>query len=103
MIEYNFLNDLNKIYNSSINYDINSTQHTEMLSAYNNLVEFITGMQNWRETALQLSKLHGEAELDAELLAIELESLLNKIGGIFWENSGESSPALINHKNRFIK
>lgn len=64
------------------------------------MAELTTKANNWRETALQLARNHGEAEADADRLATEYEATLREIGGVFWEEPGEWSPALIAHKNR---
>ena len=101
--EYVYTNDLNKLYNSAINYDISELEAAEMLKAYNNLVAHITNLSHWKNTALQLSTNHGEAEADAERLAEEYEATMREIGGVWWECAGESSPALIAHKNRIEK
>jgi hypothetical protein len=58
------------------------------------------GECRWRDTALQISKLHGEAEADAERLANEYTKTLKEIGGVYWEEPEEISPALILHKMR---
>ena len=99
-IDYDFHNDLNLLYNGSINYDVSSADHDNMLASYNNLKAHIANLWHWRDTALELSRLHGEAEADATRLAEEYESTLREIGGVFWEEPGERSPALIAHKNR---
>lgn len=102
-VEYNFENDLNTLYNASINYDVSDYDRNESLRIYNNLHAYICGLLHWRDTALQLSKNHGEAEADAERLAVEYEAAMQEIGGVWWEVAGESSPALIAHKNRIEK
>lgn len=54
----------------------------------------------WRATCLQEAKKHGEAEADAARLAAEYERTLKEIGGVWWEDPNEKSPALISHKQR---
>lgn len=44
-----------------------------------------------------------EAEEDAERLAEEYRATLNEIGGVFWEEPDEVSPALIIHNQRISK
>lgn len=99
-IEYNFINDLNELYNTAINYDTSDPQHEKMLRIYNHLITYMGELSRWQEIALRLAKNNGEAEADADRLAIEYEETLREIGGVFWEEPGEKSQALIAHKNR---
>jgi hypothetical protein len=99
-IEYYYLNDLNKLYNSAIQSVDGDDKIQEMMSALDNLEAYIQSMEHWKDTALQLSKNNGEACADAERLATEYEATLKEIGGVWWEDPYEKSPALIAHKNR---
>jgi hypothetical protein len=77
--------------------------HATRFERVRRLIEFPyqpKGECRWRDTALQISKLHGEAEADAERLANEYTKTLKEIGGVYWEEPEEISPALILHKMR---
>lgn len=102
-VEYFFENDLSKLYNQAINYDVSAAEAEETKRLHDNLIAHIRKLSHWRETALQLAKNHGEAEADAERLAVEYEAAMKEIGGVWWEVAGENSPALIAHKNRIGK
>ena len=102
-IEYYVYNDLNRLYNMAINYDISSEDLKTVQRLVANITLHIKKLESWKETALQLSKLHGEANADAERLAIEYTSTLKEICGVWWENPYEVSPALIMHKYRIEK
>ena len=99
MIDYQYANDLNSLYNAAIK-NLPEGDTNEMQRALDNLEAHIQSLDHWRDTALQLSKLHGEAEADANNLAAEYEAALKEIGGVYWEDPFESSPALIAHKIR---
>ena len=68
---------------------------------FHNLEKYIQSLEHWKDTALQISRFHGEAEADAERLAKEYMQTLEEIGGVWWEEPMEKSPALIAHKQRF--
>lgn len=100
-VEYYYLNDLNKLYNSAMQSAKGDDDKTrEMMTALDNLEAYIQSMEHWKDTALQLSKNNGEACADAERLASEYEATLREIGGVWWEDPYEKSHALILHKQR---
>ena len=101
--EYYVYNDLDRLYNMAINYETSSDYSETVKRLVANITIHIKKLENWKETALQLSKLHGEAHADAERLAIEYVSTLREIGGVWWENPYEVSPALMMHKYRTEK
>ncbi len=103
-IEYYYMNDLNKLYNAAIRFSSDCGEfELEMQKCLDNLEGHIQSLEHWKDTALQLSKKCGESEADAERLAMEYTKTLQEIGGVWWEDPEEKSPALIMHKNRFAK
>lgn len=100
--DYYYQNDLNKLFNlAAANAD--DELYTECKRAYNSLAAHIESQSSWRDTALALSKIHGEAEADANQLAYEYTATLHEIGGVYWECPEERSPALIHHNGRNAK
>jgi hypothetical protein len=103
-VEYYYLNDLNKLYNSAIqSVEGDDDKAQEIMAALDNLEAYIQSMEHWKDTALQLSKNNGEACADAERLASEYDATLREIGGVWWEDPYEKSPALIMHRQRIEK
>ena len=98
-VEHNSEQDLNKIYNKAVE-NLSEKECEDFLLLYENLVIEISSWRRWRETALQISKNLGEANADSERLANEYIKTLNEIGGVYWENAEEKSPALIMHRQR---
>lgn len=98
-VEYYYLNDLNRLYNKAVE-NCKNEDLEQLQSALDNLEAHIQSLEHWKDTALQLSKNNGEACADAERLAEEYIKTLSEIGGVWWEDPFERSPALIAHKNR---
>lgn len=101
-IEYYYANDLNKLYNGAVD-GADEKKRSEMQDCLDRLEEHILSMDHWKDTALQLAKNNGESSADADRLATEYESVLREIGGVWWEDPFEKSPALIAHKIRMEK
>lgn len=100
-VEYYYMNDLNKLYNAAVRFSSEYGEfETEMQEALDNLEKHVQSLEHWRDTALQLSKYHGEAEADADRIAEEYKKTLEEIGGVWWENPEERSCALILHEQR---
>ena len=99
-VEYYFYNDLNKLFNYAVNRDITQLEFNEIERAYDRLQLHIKQLLHWRSTALQLSKLNGEANADAMRLAAEYEKTLQEIGGVWGEAPDQISPAIALHKKR---
>lgn len=99
-VEYYFYNDLNKLFNYAVNREITQLEFNEIERAYDNLQLHIKQLLHWRNTALQLSKLNGEANADAMRLATEYEKTLQEIGGVWGEVPDRISPAIALHKKR---
>lgn len=98
-VEYYYLNDLNSLYNKAVE-GCDEGELENLQAALDNLELYIQSLEHWKDTALQLSRLNGEACADAENLAQEYKKTLEEIGGVWWEEPFEKSPALISHKNR---
>lgn len=99
-VEYYVYNDLNKLLNLAVKHGITQLEYEEIETAYNNIKLHIKQLLHWRDTALQLSKLNGEANADAARLATEYEKTLEELGGVWFENPNQISPALALHKKR---
>jgi len=98
-VEYYYLNDLNRLYNKAVE-NCRNEDLEQLQSALDNLEKHIQSLEHWKDTALTLSKYNGEACADSERLAEEYIKTLSEIGGVWWEDPFERSPALIAHKNR---
>lgn len=75
-VEYFYENDLNMLYNAAVNNSPDGgEQHKKMLELYNNLVAYISHIEHWKSTALQLAKNYGVRIHSLEQLIAELESV----------------------------
>ena len=73
-VEYFYENDLNMLYNAAVNNNPNGgEQHKKMLELYNNLVAYISHIEHWKSTALQLAKNYGVRIHSLEQRIAELE------------------------------
>lgn len=68
-VEYFYENDLNMLYNAAVN----NNPDTKMLESYNNLVTYISHIEHWKSTALQLAKNYGVRIHSLEQRIEELE------------------------------
>ncbi|MFA6270298.1 MAG: hypothetical protein WC657_03760 [Candidatus Paceibacterota bacterium] len=104
MVDYYWVNDLNRLLEASVGDFPKTEEYCDKLrTCHANLETYIEKLEHWRDTALQISKLNGEANADAERLASEYIQTLKEIGGVYWEEPEEKSPALIAHKIRMEK
>ena len=75
-VEYFYENDLNMLYNAAVNNNPDGGEHhTKMLESYNNLVAYISHIEHWKSTALQLAKNYGVRIHSLEQRIAELESV----------------------------
>lgn len=75
-VEYFYENDLNMLYNAAVNNNPDGGEHhTKMLESYNNLVAYISHIEHWKSTALQLAKNYGVRIHSLEQHIAELESV----------------------------
>ena len=73
-VEYFYENDLNMLYNAAVNNSPDGgEQHKKMLELYNNLVAYISHIEHWKSTALQLAKNYGVRIHSLEQRIEELE------------------------------
>jgi len=73
-LEYFYENDLNMLYNAAVNNNPDGGEHhTKMLESYNNLVAYISHIEHWKSTALQLAKNYGVRIHSLEQRIAELE------------------------------
>jgi len=73
-VEYFYENDLNMLYNAAVNNNPDGGEHhTKMLESYNNLVAYISHIEHWKSTALQLAKNYGVRIHSLEQRIAELE------------------------------
>ena len=89
-VEYFYENDLNMLYNAAINNNPDGGEHhTKMLESYNNLVAYISHIEHWKSTALQLAKNYGVRIHSLEQRIAELEHELHDVvSALTWEAKG---------------
>jgi len=77
-VEYFYENDLNMLYNAAVNNSPGGgEQHKKMLELYNNLVAYISHIEHWKSTALQLAKNYGVRIHSLEQRIEELEEAIS--------------------------
>jgi len=78
-IEYYYVNDLNRLFNEAVNGRMDDSEHlSAMMLALDNLEAHIQSLAHWRDTALQLSKNHGEAKAEIDRLNEYIKVLENE-------------------------
>ena len=81
-VEYFYENDLNMLYNAAVNNNPDGGEHhTKMLESYNNLVAYISHIEHWKSTALQLAKNYGVRIHSLEQHIAELEQERDYLDG----------------------